>query len=582
MNGFSCLLRKTRAVAPQGAPHPLRQRVAKITMLGGLWLVALNSHPAASSGQVLQTIALRGQPAPDAPGAFFGPLGTSFSAQFHQILLNNAGEVALQWSLTPNGNDYGHFGVWAGPIGDLNLIVHGKMQAPGGAEYDRFHLIEDLIFGDGGHIAFYGDLESSTRIYDGIWSTKAGTLELVAKPGIQQEGGLAGRFIQFQTFLPGPAIDRSGNVAFHSEVQGAASILSDRSDSLAVEVRVGGAAHGTTGVYRSLVGVLAMSSAGDLLFSGVVEDGDKLTTGIWVDTGSGLSPLIDDHQSVPDMPSSEFATIGPGSGGVAFHIPSINRNGEVAFVGRLKTDVGGVTADDNVGIWAESDGAFNLVARTGDSPANVPSEVFGSFAQVQLSQSGELTFTAWLRSPDGTSDPARDRSIFVTRAGALELVAREGNEAPTTDLDTTFKELGWSWINGRGQVAFQASLDSDANPASGILDSLWATSLTGELRLIARRGDLMDVDSGSGVDLREIATVGLGGFLEASAGAESGWPSAFNDRGQIAFVATFTDGASGAFVSNLVAIPEPGGAVMLTAAWGVMMAAARQQRTAWH
>jgi hypothetical protein len=84
---------------------------------------------------------------------------------------------------------------------------------------------------------------------------------------------------------------------------------------------------------------------------------------------------------------------------------------------------------------------------------------------------------------------------------------------------------------------------------------------------------LMDVDSGSGVDLREIATVGLGGFLEASAGAESGWPSAFNDRGQIAFVATFTDGTSGAFVSNLVAIPEPGGAVLLMAAWVVMMAA---------
>ena len=33
--------------------------------------------------------------------------------------------------------------------------------------------------------------------------------------------------------------------------------------------------------------------------------------------------------------------------------------------------------------------------------------------------------------------------------------------------------------------------------------------------------------------------------------------SGFNDRGQVAFLATFTDGSSGLFVSNLVAVPEP-------------------------
>jgi len=37
----------------------------------------------------------------------------------------------------------------------------------------------------------------------------------------------------------------------------------------------------------------------------------------------------------------------------------------------------------------------------------------------------------------------------------------------------------------------------------------------------------------------------------------SGRPSGFNNLGQFAFWARFTDGSSGIFVSNRVAVPEP-------------------------
>ncbi|MEZ6072461.1 MAG: PEP-CTERM sorting domain-containing protein [Pirellulales bacterium] len=45
--------------------------------------------------------------------------------------------------------------------------------------------------------------------------------------------------------------------------------------------------------------------------------------------------------------------------------------------------------------------------------------------------------------------------------------------------------------------------------------------------------------------------------FELSSGNQDGRNSLFNDRGQVAFGATFTDGTSGIFVSNAVAVPEP-------------------------
>jgi hypothetical protein len=56
-------------------------------------------------------------------------------------------------------------------------------------------------------------------------------------------------------------------------------------------------------------------------------------------------------------------------------------------------------------------------------------------------------------------------------------------------------------------------------------EGIWATDRNGLLRLIVRKGDPVEV--------------------------------AFNDRGQLAFGAGFTDGSSGIFISDLVAIPEP-------------------------
>lgn len=94
-------------------------------------------------------------------------------------------------------------------------------------------------------------------------------------------------------------------------------------------------------------------------------------------------------------------------------------------------------------------------------------------------------------------------------------------------------------------------------------NGIWAQDLSGELKLIARTGDQLDVDDGPGTDFRTISDLSFIGGVGAEDYVER---SGFNDQGQLAFSATFTDGSSGVFVSNLVAVPEPGSLLLASLA----------------
>ena len=95
---------------------------------------------------------------------------------------------------------------------------------------------------------------------------------------------------------------------------------------------------------------------------------------------------------------------------------------------------------------------------------------------------------------------------------------------------------------------------------------LWAQDPKGQLKLVLRRGDQVDVDNGPGVDLRTVDFIDAGFY---GSGADP--PHTFNDKGQILLSLQFTDGSSGLFVSN-AAVPEPTTIALLAAAmacWGL-------------
>jgi hypothetical protein len=132
-------------------------------------------------------------------------------------------------------------------------------------------------------------------------------------------------------------------------------------------------------------------------------------------------------------------------------------------------------------------------------------------------------------------------------SGNMRLGAPDG-----VDFDA-FQEtyaFGGVSINAVGQVVFAARLRGNVNFEDDF--GVWAQDRNGVLRLVAREGDTIDVDDGPDSDLRTIRSLV---FRTDSLypGMQGG---GLNDAGQVAFFASFTDGTSGIFVSEIATIPE--------------------------
>jgi hypothetical protein len=142
----------------------------------------------------------------------------------------------------------------------------------------------------------------------------------------------------------------------------------------------------------------------------------------------------------------------------------------------------------------------------------------------------------------------------------LELVAREGRQAPGTPSGSNFN-FGARFVptlvlNDAGRLSLFAQLQTGAGGVTSANDvGIWAEDLAGVLRLIVREGDLLEVLPG---DFRTVSSL----IMRGGTGADSGQGSGFNDAGQVAFIANFTDGTSGVFVSDVATIPEPRAMVM--------------------
>lgn len=126
----------------------------------------------------------------------------------------------------------------------------------------------------------------------------------------------------------------------------------------------------------------------------------------------------------------------------------------------------------------------------------------------------------------------------------LKLVAVKGDLAPEDPSGAKFFTFDNISLNSAGQVAFSATL-----LGSGVTNAnkrgIWAQTLGGALELIVREGQTIEVAPGT---TRTVASLAMapGGTTE------DGFGNSFNNRGSLAFAATFTDGSKGVFVSDVV------------------------------
>jgi hypothetical protein len=334
-------------------------------------------------------------------------------------------------------------------------------------------------------------------------------------------------------------------------------IWAQRHGNLELVARTDSLAPGTPeGVNFSFLNTaqFSLNNLGQTAFQGFLTGSgvdDTNNVGLWSEGSGSLALLARKGSQAPGMPDGAVFA----AGNTFPYAPALNNAGQTAF-GGLVTG-GGVSAS---GIWLGTAGNLSLAVREGAQAPATPSGVnFGNLIAPALNDAGQIAFTAGLAGAG--VDSTNNFGLWAGAPDSLALVARRGEHAPGTEDGVVFRIFGDASgrrtliLNAAGQTAFFGHLSGSGISGSNDL-GIWATDRSGVLQLIARNGDLLEVAPG---DFRTVNSLRflVRGDVSYATGNSDGRPSAFNNRGQLAFAAIFTDGSSGIFVSNAVAIPEP-------------------------
>jgi hypothetical protein len=493
----------------------------------------------------IRTVVLNGRQAPGAPaGVKFTSLGLP--------VLNDAGQAAFRATTSVDLIDRG---IWSDSSGSLSLVARKGDQAPAmptGVAFDSFSISLTPLLSDAGQTTFWASVSGSgvTALNDrGFWSGTMTGVASVVREGDQAPGLESGA--RFFT-LNGPLQSKSGKIAFHAAVTSPndESIWSGSPGDLSLAAREGDQAPGTpSGVlFSSFHQTVPINEAGQIAIRAVLKGpgvDSNTDVGIFSTRAGGLELVARKGSAAPGLATSAYFT--------SLDSPTINEFGRTAFVAGMEGE--GIDETNSIGIWSEGAGDLALVTRRGEQAPGTPAGAFfSSFDSPLMFGSGRTVFIA---SVEGSGvDLTNNKGIWAETDNGLVLVVRNGDLAPGLPAGARFSfGIGSIALNNNGQIAFSAA----ATDAQGLIyGGIWATDPRGELKLVASTNDVLEVSPG---ELRTISGVGQHG----STGGSDGRPSGFNDLGQLAFHASFTDGSSGIFVSNAVAVPEPKALVLVMA-----------------
>ncbi len=487
-------------------------RVARSTtaaILTGWSILATALESDAQSGQpIFERIALSGEAA---PGTAAGVVFTAFAGP----RLDANHRVGFYASLAGNGvspaNDQG---IWSQASGSLGLVARTGSPAPGtrGAVFSNLFLGSNtppaLGVDSAGKVHFMariagGDVcDCNNGVLDndsGWWSNAGGALALVARADSQVPGLATG--VLFDTIVGPPIVAANGASAQLFVFKGAGVGLGNGQ------------------------GIMSGASAALAL---IARAGDP----------------------APGLPA--------GTSFGFFGRPFVDPSGATSFFASLAG--AGVTPTNDDSLWAERANGLSMIVRQGD-PApggglfGNPS-VLSMFTNMSIRGGDKLAFSCLLS--DGGS------GIFSDASGNLESVVRSGEQAPGLPAGTQFKNFGSFSFTGpiqlsvAGHVAFLSGLYT-APPSDA---SLWLSSPSGGLRLVARGGDAPP-GAPPGVTFGTIGFVPIFGSL------------AFNASGAVAFDALlagpgFSFGQRGLYATDatgtLRKIVQPGDVIDVSGA----------------
>lgn len=503
-------------------------------------VVALAPTSCRADGTDIRTVALSGDHAPGTTTQF-STFNIVVDYPAHQFAssprINNLGQTVVQARLASDEPIYFQDeGIWVEQNEQLSFVAKEGDPPPDGiGVLDKFY-IADL--NDRSEVIFNGYTTSAFHSPGfGMWIWRDGHTETVSRDGYTEDGRLPSDY----GFGFRPEINNSGEVFYQSGdfIGQRWQIWSTRSGQPAPLVRSGDPAPGVDGGF-GLIFDPQVNDHGDFAFAALFGGDSGPGYGFWAET-RGLVRMIAATGLAAPGTNAVFASFPNHS---YSETPVINSAGGVAFVGKLTGDTTRFAA--NSGIWYGKPGEVSLVAREGDAAPGVDG-VFGQFLSSPspaINDRGDVAFfSKIIGNAVGSS---YEEGIWSSVDGSLSLVAASGQPAPGTTSD--FIRLYEPAITANGQTVFSAKIEGPGIDVHND-DGIWAQDPIGNLVMIMREGGEIDVDDGPGVDFRTVE--GFGFEVDG-----------VNRRGQIAFTAVFTDGSSGVFVSNVVAIPEPGGRVL--------------------
>jgi hypothetical protein len=223
--------------------------------------------------------------------------------------------------------------------------------------------------------------------------------------------------------------------------------------------------------------------------------------------------------------------------------PTLSRSGATFFYGSL---IGaGVTSANDVGYWSNRSGSLELIAREGSQAPGTPEGVvFRPLAPiVYVNRRGDAMIITSLSGPDVST--SNNYGIWTLGDAGLSLAVRTGDQAPGLPNGVRFAGLGSTAFNDAGKIAVGTSLEGDGVTVANN-DAIWRLG-AGESTLVIREGEQLP-----GLP----AGVSFGGFAEQSG-------IAFNNAGSVGIVATLVGTGVTAANDAGIWVDRPGGAALI-------------------
>lgn len=499
----------------------------------------------AQAGITHRVLAVSGQQAPGTPD------GVVFDTLYFSSRINASGQVVFTGTLAgPQVTGSNNTGMWSVRNGNTDLLVRTGDPAPNGPVGATIIDFDSPFLNKAGHTSFLAFIANGPN--RAIYSHNGTSFELAARRDDPAPG--MGPGVTFSSFDEHEVRGGANHLAFKAGTSSNVSgIWAYHSGTLTPVLRRTDPVPDTpAGTAFQFYDVPVINNLGHTAFTSTITGGGVETwnnNGLWVyrDGVTRLAIRKGDSLSgiIPVVGSVLMGTI---------RGPSINDAGSLLFSGDIERPLLGI---DYRALWLKTDAGLSLVAQEDGHAPGITGAVFTAFNNYndygpQLNSSNQVAFLADYKDSDG-ADPS-NKGIWLYDSGSTQLIAYTDGVAPGLEQEARFTSVSQPFMNGKGHIVFEASYaftGSDGTSGRGI----WASNPDGQLQLLIEIGDLVDVDDDpNNEEWKTIASIGIN--TRRTGGGEDGRAIKLNDRGELVYRVTFTDGSSGIMVST---IPEPAG-----------------------